>query len=60
MTSLTVCLDSIFITAAIEVHKEQDMTVIDLPGAFLNASMEDEEEVVMVMKDCLAELMTIV
>ena len=47
--SLTVCLNSIMITGAIEA-KENDVVVIDLPGAFLHASMEREEEVIMVME----------
>ena len=47
--SLTVRLDSIFKTAAIEAH--EDVAVIDLPRAFLHASMEGKEEVIMVMED---------
>ena len=57
VASPTVSLDSIFITSAIEAHENRDVVVINLPGAFLHAKLEDEDEVIMVMKECLAELM---
>lgn len=57
--SPTVCLDSIFITGAIKVHENRDVAVTNLPVAFLHASMENEDKVIMVMEGWLAELMVI-
>ena len=34
--------------------------VIDLPGVFLHAKLEDEDEVIMVVEECLAGLMVII
>ena len=36
VTSPTVTTDGVIITSAIDAHKERDMAVIDLPGAFLH------------------------
>ncbi len=35
--SPTVCVESIFITAAIEAHERQDVATVDLPSAYLHA-----------------------
>ena len=50
-----VMTESVLITAAIEATEGRDMAVIDLPGAFLNADMD--EVVHMVLRGKLAELM---
>ena len=59
--SPTVCTDSVLITAAIEARERRHVAVVDLPGAYLSASanMDDEEEVLMVMRGRLAELMAL-
>ena len=54
-TSPTVSTDSILITSAIDAHEGKDVAVIDLPGAFLHAEMDDV--VHMVIHGELAELM---
>ena len=51
----TVMVDSVLIKAAIEASENQDVAVIDLPGAYLHADMDDL--VIMVMISQLAELM---
>ena len=53
--SPTVATDAVIITSAIDAHEERDVAVIDLPGAFLHAEMDDV--VHMVMRGRLAELM---
>merc|ERR1712086_1181062 len=58
-TSPTVCTDSVFITAAIEASENRRTAVVDLPGAYLSANMDDEEEVLMVMRGDLAEMMAL-
>ena len=54
-TSPTVLTESVLITAAIEATEGRDVAVIDLPGAFLHAEMD--EVVHMVLRGRLAELM---
>ena len=54
-TSPTVLTESVLITAAIEATEGRDVAVIDLPGAFLHADMD--EIVHMVLRGKLAELM---
>ena len=56
-TSPTVCTDSVFITAAIEAAENRCIEVVDLTGAYLSADMDNEEEVLMVMRGDLAEMM---
>ncbi len=46
--------ESVLITSAMEATKGHNVVVIDLPGAFLNASMD---KVRMVLRGKLAELM---
>jgi len=53
--SPTVMTESVLITAAIVATEGRDVAVIDLPGAFLNAEMD--EVVHMVLRGKLAELM---
>jgi len=54
-TSPTVMTKSVLITAAIKVTEGRDVAVIDLPGAFLNAELD--EVVHMVLRGKLAKLM---
>ncbi len=52
---LTVALESIFITAAIDAKEHRKVVAIDIPGAFLHANNKDY--VIMKMVGTLAELM---
>ena len=58
-TSPTVCTDLVFITAAIESVENRRTVVVDLPGAYLSAHMDSEEEVLMVMRGDVAEMMAL-
>jgi hypothetical protein len=53
--SPTVLVESVMITAAVEAHEGRAVVVIDVPGAFLSADMD--EEVLMTLRGRLAELM---
>lgn len=53
--SPTACMDSVFITGAINAHEGRDVATMDLPGAFLNTVTD--EMVIMVLKDELCEMM---
>jgi hypothetical protein len=53
--SPTVSVESVMITAAVEAHDGRDVAVLDVPGAFLSADMEDE--VLMTLRGRLAELL---
>ena len=55
--SPTVCSDLVFITAAVEVAERRRTAVVDLPGAYLSANMDDKEEVLMVLRGDLANMM---
>ena len=57
--SPTVCTDSVFITAALEAAKRRRAAVVDLPGAYLSANMDDEEEVLIVLCGNLANMMAL-
>jgi hypothetical protein len=54
-TSPTVAVESVMITATIDAHEGRDVAVVDVPGAFLSADMD--EYVIMTIKGRLAELM---
>jgi hypothetical protein len=54
-TSPTVALESVLITATIDAFEERDVAIVDVPGAFLSADMD--EEVIMTIRGRLAELM---
>ena len=54
-----VCLDSIFIAGVIEAIENWDVAIIDIPGTFLHADLEDDDQVLMVMEGRFAELMKI-
>jgi hypothetical protein len=51
----TVALESVLITATVDAYEERDMAFVDVPGAFLSADVD--EEVIMTIRDRLAELM---
>lgn len=40
-TSPTIANESTFLTVTIEVKEERDVATVDLPGAFMQADMED-------------------
>jgi hypothetical protein len=54
-TPPTVSLEAVLITATIDAYEERDVAIIDVPGAFLSADMD--EEVIMTIRGRLAELM---
>ena len=41
-SSPTVALESLFMTLCIDAHKNRDVAVFDVPGAYLNAYMPDD------------------
>jgi hypothetical protein len=49
----------VFITATIEAAENRRTAAVDLPGAYLSADMNNEEEVFMVMRGDLAEMMAL-
>ena len=53
--SLTVSLDGVIITSTIEAHQEDEVAVVDLSNAFLNAF--NNEQTLMLLKGKLTELM---
>jgi hypothetical protein len=50
-----VALESLLITATIDAFERRDVAIVDVPIAFLMADMD--EEVIMCLRGCLAELM---
>jgi hypothetical protein len=54
-TPPTVALEPVLITATIDAYEERDVAIVDAPGAFLSANMD--EEVIMTIRGRLAELM---
>jgi hypothetical protein len=54
-TPPTVALESALITATIDAHEGREVAIIDVPGAYLMADMD--EEVFMCLRGRLAELM---
>ena len=57
--SATVSMDSVFIATTLESMERRRTCVVNLPGAYLSVYMDDEEEVLMVLPDNLAELMAL-
>jgi hypothetical protein len=57
--SPTVGTDCVFITAFIEAAENRRTAVVDLPGAYLSAEMDDEEEVLMGLRGDLANMMSL-
>jgi hypothetical protein len=54
-TSPTVALESVLVTATIDVFERRDVAIVEVPGAFLAAAMD--EEMIMCLRGRLAELM---
>jgi hypothetical protein len=54
-TPPTVSLEAVLITATIDAYEEQDAAIVDVPGAFLSADMD--EEIIMTIQGRLTELM---
>jgi hypothetical protein len=50
-----VSLEAVLITATIDAYEERDVAIVDVPGAFLSADMD--EEVIMTIRGRLVELM---
>ena len=54
-TSLTVSTEAVMLTATIDTLEGRDVAVVDIPGAYLSADMDDEEHVV--FRGTLVEMM---
>jgi hypothetical protein len=54
-TSPTVSLEYVIITSTIEAYKGREVAVVDIPGAYLSADMDEEK--IMLLRGRLAELM---
>jgi hypothetical protein len=54
-SSPTVAIESVFITSVIDAHENQDVATIDVPGAFMQADMDDV--VHMKLEGTMAELL---
>jgi hypothetical protein len=54
-TSPTVALESVLITATIDAFEKREVAIVDVPGAYITAYMD--EEVFMCLRGRLAELM---
>ena len=54
----TAATESVMITAAIEAYELRRVIMLDIPGAFLHAELD--EDVVMLLKGELAEMMVLV
>ena len=57
--STTVAMDSVFITASMEAAEGRNVDVVDLPDVYLSADMDNEEEVLVVIRGPLAKLMAL-
>ena len=55
-TAPTVSTDSVLITAALEAAERRDVATLDIPGAFLNTDLDDEETI-MLLRGHMVELM---
>jgi len=55
-TAPTVKTDSVMITAALEAHERRDVATLDIPGAFLNTDLTDEDTI-MLLRGRMVELM---
>jgi hypothetical protein len=53
-TPPTVSLEDVLLRATIDAYEERDVAIVDVPDAFLSADMD--EEVIMTIRGCLAEL----
>lgn len=57
-SSPTVLLESVKITCAVDAHEGRDVATVDIPGAFLQTSMEGEEPVHIRFEGTMAKLLT--
>ena len=58
VTSPTAALESVLLTAIIDAKEGRDVAVIDIPNAFIQAHLENEEDnAIMHMRGTLAELL---
>ena len=55
-TAPTVSTDSVLITAAMEAGERRDVATLDIPGAFLNTDLDDEDTI-MLLRGRMVELM---
>ena len=55
--SPTVLTEAVMLTATIDALEGRDVTVVDIPGAYLSADMDDEVHIVFIGK--LAEMMMV-
>ncbi len=55
MTSPTVLMEAVFITAIVNAYEECNVACFDIPGAFLHAGCD--KDITMILKGRLAELM---
>ena len=57
--SPTVRLNSVFITTTIKAAESRDVAIVDLSGAYLGDKMDNKEEVIMIIRCHLADLMAL-
>ena len=53
--SPTISNEGVMLTSAIDAHEGRDVAVIDVPGAFLHAFMD--EDIIMLLKGPVAQMM---
>ena len=56
-SSPTVSTKSLFISCVIDAHERRDIATEDIPGAFLQAHLKENEEMFMVLRGKMAELL---
>ena len=56
--SPTVSTEAVLISAVVDAYKDQDVAMVDIPGAYLSADMEDE--MFMIFRGTMKELMVAV
>ena len=56
-SSPTVSTKALFISCVIDAHEGRDIATVDIPGAFLQAHLKENEEIFMVLRGKMAELL---
>ena len=56
-SSPTVALESLFMTLCIDAHENRDVTVFDVPGAYLNTYMPDDNFLLIKFNDKFVDIM---
>jgi len=56
-SSPTVSTKALFISCVIDAHEGRDVATVDIPGAFLQANLKKDEEIYMVLRGKMAELL---